>query len=157
MRTNDEGCVRPTCFHSLVTSGEIEVIAPARLVGYADDGKSVIISNGRVVATNCVLLGTGYQSSWANIFKGLIPLLPSLQHISLIYPFLAKMAREIGIDRHAPQTEVKMQWDYKTLANAAAPNSENEWVTSIYRGLIPAKNIEKRDFAIAGATVWDSY
>ena len=59
--------VRPTSFHSLVTSGEIEVIAPARLVIYADDGKSAIISNGRVIATKCVL-GIGYQSSWANIF-----------------------------------------------------------------------------------------
>lgn len=157
VRANDEGCVRPTSFHSLVTSGEIEVIAPARLVGYADDGTSVIISNGRVIATKCVLLGTGYQSSWANIFKGLIPFLSTFLYIGLIYPFLAKMAQEIGIDRHTPQMEVKTKWDYKTLANAPAPDPEIEWVTSIYRGLIPAKNIEKRDFAIAGATVWDSY
>ena len=151
VRVNDEGCVRSTSFHSLVTSGEIEVIAPARVVGYADDGKSAIISNGRVIVTKCVLLGTGYQSSWANIFKSLILILPTF--FSLIYPFLAKMAKEIGINRHAPQSEVKTKWDYKTLANAPAPNPENEWVTSIYRGLIPAKNIEKRDFAIAGATV----
>ena len=67
------------------------------------------------------------------------------------------MAEEIGIGRHAAQTEVKTKWVYKTLANAPAINPENGWVTSIYRGLIPAKNIEKRDFAIAGATVWDSY
>ena len=73
VRANDEGCVRSTSFHSLVTSGLIEVIAPARLVGYAVDGKSAIISNGRVIVTKCILLGTGYQSSWANIFKGLIP------------------------------------------------------------------------------------
>jgi hypothetical protein len=66
------------------------------------------------------------------------------------------MEQEIGIERHAPQMEVKTKWDYNTLANAPAPkNPENEWVTSIYRGLIPAKNIEKRDFAIAGATVWN--
>ena len=82
VRVNDEGCVRPSSFHSLATSGEIEVIAPARLVGYADDGKSVIISNGRVIATKCVLLGTGYQSSWANIFKGFIPLLSTFQMVS---------------------------------------------------------------------------
>jgi dimethylaniline monooxygenase (N-oxide forming) len=67
------------------------------------------------------------------------------------------MTQEIGINRHAPQEEVNTKWDYKTLANAPAPKPDNEWVTSIYRGLIPAKNIEKRDFAIAGATVWDSY
>ena len=156
VRVNDEGCVRPNSFHSLVTSGEIEVIAPARVVGYADDGKQVIINNGRVITTKCVLLGTGYQSSWTNIFKCLIPFLSTYRYISLICPFLAKMAQEIGIDRHAPQMEVMTKWDYKTLANAPAPNPEYEWVTSIYRGLIPAKNIEKRDFAIAGATVWDS-
>jgi dimethylaniline monooxygenase (N-oxide forming) len=78
VRANDEGCVRSTSFHSLVTSGEIEVIAPARLVGYADDGKSAIISNGRVIVTKCVLLGTGYQSSWASIFKGLESFLPTI-------------------------------------------------------------------------------
>ena len=157
MRVNDEGCVRPTSFYSLVTSGEIEVIAPARLVGYGNDGKSAIISNGRVIATKCVVLGTGYQSSWANIFKGLIPLLSTFQYISLIHSFSAKVAQEIGISSYASQTEVETKWDYKTLANAPAPSPENEWVTSIYRGLIPAKNIDKRDFAIAGATVWDSY
>jgi dimethylaniline monooxygenase (N-oxide forming) len=67
------------------------------------------------------------------------------------------MAQEMGINRYTPQTEVKTKWDYKTLENAPAPNPDIEWVTSIYRGLIPAKNIEKRDFAIAGGTVWDSY
>ena len=67
------------------------------------------------------------------------------------------MAQEIGIGRRPPQTEVKTKWRYKTLANAPTPNLESEWVTSIYRGLIPAKNIEKRDFAIAGSTVWDFY
>jgi dimethylaniline monooxygenase (N-oxide forming) len=72
----------------------------------------------------------------------------------LYYPFVAKMAEEIGIGRHAPQTEVKAKWDYKTLENAPMLKLGNEnWVTSIYRGLIPAKNVEKRDFAIAGAMV----
>jgi hypothetical protein len=76
-------------------------------------------------------------------------------HFNVSYLSLsAKVAQEIGIDRHAPQAEVKAEWNYKTLQNAPVPKSNNEkWVTSIYRGLIPAKNIEKRDFAIAGATV----
>ena len=81
MRANDEGRVRPTSFHRIVTSGEIEVIAPARLAGYADDGKSVVIDNGHLIATNCVLLGTDYQSSWANIFKRLDS---SSFHISML-------------------------------------------------------------------------
>lgn len=53
-------CVRPTNFHkSLAISGKIEVIVPARLVGYlVDDGKSVIFSNGHVILVKCVVLGT---------------------------------------------------------------------------------------------------
>ncbi|KAF8802217.1 FAD/NAD(P)-binding domain-containing protein [Phlegmacium glaucopus] len=133
VRVSDEGCACPTNFHSLAISGKIDVIAPARVVGYADDGKSVVLSNGRIFATKCVLLGTGYQSSWSKIFK-------------------KEVAEEIGIDRHAPQTKVQVKWDYKTLENAPALRPENEkWVTSVYRGIVPAKNIEKRDFAIAGA------
>ena len=61
---------------------------------------------------------------------------------------------EIGIDRHAPMTNVKPKWDYTTLKNTPALDPENKkWVTSIYRGLVPAKNIEIRDFAIAGGMV----
>ena len=142
-------------------SGQIEVIAPARLAGYADNGKSVILSNGRIFDTKCVLLGTGYQSSWANIFKGWC-CYPCYDLISLdcviLFIYLEKMAEEIGINRHAPQTEVKMKWNYNSLKNAPTIKPENEkWVTTIYRGLIPAKNIEKRDLAIAGATVWDLF
>ena len=156
MRTGDEGCVSPTNFHSLAMSGKIEVIAPARLVGYADDGKSVILSNGRVIATKCVLLGTGYQSSWAKIFKGCIS--PSCTLLVSSNICLDKVAEEIGINKHAPQSKFEAKFDYKTLQNAPALKPENaKWVTTIYRGIIPAKNIEKRDFAIAGATVWDSY
>ena len=64
------------------------------------------------------------------------------------------MVEEIGIAKHAQKTNVKMQWNYKSLKNPPpeAPEHGN-WVTSIYRGLVPAKNIEKRDFAIAGAVV----
>jgi len=66
------------------------------------------------------------------------------------------MAEEIGIAKHAPQTIVKKQWNYESLKNRPpeAPEYKTDnWVLSIYRGLVPAKNIEKRDFAIAGAFV----
>ena len=66
----------------------------------------------------------------------------------------AEMAEEIGIAKHAPKTNVKMKWNYESLKYRPpeAPEYGN-WVTSIYRGIVPAKNIEKRDFAIAGAFV----
>lgn len=64
------------------------------------------------------------------------------------------MADEIGINKHAPSTTVKDIWDYPSLNGAPAAHPENEkWVSSIYRGLVPAKNILRRDFAIAGALV----
>ena len=67
----------------------------------------------------------------------------------------AKLAEEIGINRHAPTT-LNMSWDYTTLNDPPALKPEHKlWVTSIYRGLVPAKNIERRDFAIAGALVLD--
>ena len=67
------------------------------------------------------------------------------------------MAEEIGINKYAPQTKFEARYNYKTLQNAPALKPENDkWVTSIYRDIMPAKNIERRDSAIAGATVWDS-
>ena len=65
------------------------------------------------------------------------------------------MAEEIGIAKHAPKTKVKTKWNYESLKYDRPPEAPEigNWVTSIYRGLVPAKNIEKRDFAIAGASV----
>jgi dimethylaniline monooxygenase (N-oxide forming) len=37
-------------------------------------------------------------------------------------------------------------------APAAHPDSE-QWASSIYRAIVPAKNIERHDFAINGAVV----
>jgi len=69
-----------------------------------------------------------------------------------------KLAEEIGLNRHAPTTALSTAWNYTTLEDPPALKPENKlWVTSIYRGLIPAKNIERRDFAIAGALVFDRF
>ncbi|KAF8148269.1 hypothetical protein B0H34DRAFT_737616 [Crassisporium funariophilum] len=134
VRLSDEGSVRPTSFYSLVMSGEIEVIAPARVSGYVEDGLSMMLNDGRTLSPKAVILATGYQSSWSKIFT-------------------PAMAEELGITRHAPQTVTKAKWDYVSLTQhrPTASRENDKWVTSIYRGLVPAKNIEKRDFAIAGA------
>lgn len=66
------------------------------------------------------------------------------------------MADEIGIAKHAPKTNIKTRWNYESLKYPPPEaTGHGDWVTSIYRGLVPAKNIEKRDFAIAGAFVSD--
>ena len=70
-----------------------------------------------------------------------------------------KTAADIGLGRHAPLTSLKGSedaWNYKSLANPPSIHPDNaagKWVTSVYRGLVPAKNIMKRDFAIVGAMV----
>jgi len=134
VRSSDTGAVRPDSFQSLALAGKIDIIGPTHALGYSDDGKSVILSNGRQISTKVVILATGYQSSWSKLFS-------------------PEMADEIGIAKHAPKTQTKTQWNYKSLKyppSEASGHDEN-WVTSIYRGLVPAKNIERRDFAIAGA------
>ena len=65
-RFGDEGHVRPDSFYSLANAGEIEVIAPARVLGYAEDG--LLLSNGTLFRPKVVILATGYQSSWSPIF-----------------------------------------------------------------------------------------
>ncbi|TFK38878.1 hypothetical protein BDQ12DRAFT_604602 [Crucibulum laeve] len=133
IRVNDEGRVRSTSYHALVNSGKIEVIAPTRASSFSEDGKGIILANGKTVQANVVILATGWQSSWSQIFD-------------------EETAKEIGIGRHKSQVKIDETWNYATLAGSppAHPDSEN-WVTSIYRGIIPAKNIDQRDFAIGGA------
>ncbi len=43
--------------------------------------------------------------------------------------------------------------NYTSLVNAPPIPKDTPWVASIYRGLVPAKCILNRDFAINGATV----
>ena len=65
--------------------------------------------------------------------------------------------RDIGMDRHAPTVPIVDKWKYETMKGGSKLDAKDlEWTTSIYRGLVPAKNIMKRDFAIAGALVRSS-
>ncbi|KAF8801867.1 FAD/NAD(P)-binding domain-containing protein [Phlegmacium glaucopus] len=135
IRSSDVGAVRPDSFQALALTGKIKIIAPAHALGYSNDGKCVILSNGQEISAKAVILATGYQSSWSNVFS-------------------PEMAEEIGIAKHSPKTHVKTKWNYKSLKHRpteAPEHGRDNWVLSIYRGLVPAKNIEKRDFAIAGA------
>ncbi|KAF8149495.1 hypothetical protein B0H34DRAFT_667702 [Crassisporium funariophilum] len=132
IHSSDEGTARSNTFAALATAGAINIIS-ARAVGYGEDGRSVLLSNGQVVETNVVVLATGYQSSWTNIFT-------------------PATAEELGITTHIPTCRSETSWNYNSLKNPPPPIAGNgdAGVTSIYRGLIPAKNLHKRDFAIAG-------
>ncbi|KAJ7284157.1 FAD/NAD-P-binding domain-containing protein [Mycena rebaudengoi] len=135
LHTNDEGIPRKDGFHALVNEGKIAVIAPARMTGYVIDGTSVTLNNGLTVKADLVILAVGYTSSWDGLFE-------------------ENTADELGINRHHPtQQNLVDEWsNYTTLTNPPPHNPENEkWSSSIYKGIVPANNILRRDFAINGA------
>lgn len=70
IRSNDEGVYRENGFHSLVNAGRIKLVAPARVEGFADDGRSLKLNNGKMLEASAVILATGYSSSWSKIFDG---------------------------------------------------------------------------------------
>ncbi|KAJ7067183.1 FAD/NAD-P-binding domain-containing protein [Mycena amicta] len=131
---NDEGVPRPDGFHSLVLASKIKVVAPARMAGYAREDREtktagVLLSNGDRLHAKVLVLATGYTSSWGGIFDGLHP--------------------------HHVATTKDDEWaSYATLSNPPAAHPEAQtWATSIYKGIVPASNILKRDLAINGAVM----
>ena len=65
---------------------------------------------------------------------------------------------DIGLARHPPSTAgiqaAKHLWDYTSLKNPPRAHAQgDQWCSSIYRGIVPAKSILRRDFAINGAIV----
>jgi dimethylaniline monooxygenase (N-oxide forming) len=62
--------VRFGSYYSLVNAGQIEVIAPARALEYAEDGQSVYLSDATKIPAQVVILATGWQSSWTGLFEG---------------------------------------------------------------------------------------
>ncbi|KAJ6569445.1 FAD/NAD-P-binding domain-containing protein [Mycena capillaripes] len=136
IHTNDEGIPRQNGFHHLVNKGRINVIAPARMTGYAD-GNTVLLNNGESVKADLVILCTGYTSSWGDIFD-------------------ETTANDIGLHRHQLiHQELPDEWtSYKTLSNPPPLHPENtKWSSSIYKGIVPANNLLRRDFAINGAVL----
>lgn len=77
VRTNDEGIGRRDGrdFHQLVNAGVIDIVAPARVSRFGDDGRSVVLKDGTSVRADAVILGTGYTSSWDTLFDGPIIIL----------------------------------------------------------------------------------
>ena len=67
-RTNDEGIPRKGSFHALAVSGKISLVASARVAKFGDDGRSVILGDGRVFPAAAIILATGYESTWRSIF-----------------------------------------------------------------------------------------
>ncbi|KAI5824862.1 FAD/NAD(P)-binding domain-containing protein [Schizophyllum commune Tattone D] len=134
IRTNDDGPRREDHFHALVNARKIELKAPSRAIGYDEGG--LVLADGGKVAADTVILGTGYTSSWKGLFDD-------------------ETAEDLGINRHPPNPDIDFdqEWqDYRSLDNPPGKHAASELpASSIYRGLVPAKNLFKRDFAINGA------
>ncbi|KAL1940037.1 hypothetical protein VTO73DRAFT_9372 [Trametes versicolor] len=135
IRINDEGVPRDNGFHALALAGKINVITPAHAVGFSEDGQSVTLDNGRSIRASAIVLATGYQSSWSPLFE-------------------ANAAEELGLNLHPAETSSDYHWNYTSLSNPPPLHPDaKKWSSSIYRGLVPAKNIARRDFAVNGACV----
>ena len=72
IRTNDEGTGKKDGFHALVKQGKIKLVAAAKAKGYAPDGESVVLCDGQTLRADAVILATGFSSSWAGIFTGML-------------------------------------------------------------------------------------
>ncbi|KAI0246346.1 hypothetical protein BJV78DRAFT_1157962 [Lactifluus subvellereus] len=105
------------------------------LAKFGDDGHSVVLEDGRVLPAAAVILATGYKSTWRSIFDN-----ESMD------------SEQLGLGRHRPGSGMSHHWDYVSLANLPVVPlaGETPLVASIYRGLVPAKNILNRDFAVNG-------
>jgi dimethylaniline monooxygenase (N-oxide forming) len=135
-RTNDEGVPREGSFHSLANAGKINIISPARAASFGDDGKSVVLDDGSTVPASAVILATGYKSTWRPIFDD-----ETIEYLGL------------GQRPSNYEPKTKVHWDYTSFADPPTNLENTPWAAPVYRGLVPAKNILNRDFAINGASV----
>ncbi|KAH9853083.1 FAD/NAD-P-binding domain-containing protein [Lenzites betulinus] len=135
IRVNDEGIPRPNGFHALAVANKIKVLTPARAVKFGDDGRSVILDDGRKLSTSAVVLATGYRSSWSTLFSD-------------------GTMDALGLSPHPTDRQSSHVWNYKTLSDSPPIHPDAKaWSSSLIRGIVPAKNIANRDFAVNGNCV----
>ncbi|VDB92271.1 unnamed protein product [Peniophora sp. CBMAI 1063] len=134
VRINDEGTPSPDSFFALVNSGKITVHSPARVSGYARDGSGVELTGGRVLPADVVVLATGYKSSWDGILDDVRD----------------ELGLRCDLSEHDEQA-FKAEWQYVSMANPPPSRPDAPIAASIYRGLVPAQTLDRRDFAINGA------
>ncbi|EIW77403.1 FAD/NAD(P)-binding domain-containing protein [Coniophora puteana RWD-64-598 SS2] len=132
-RANDEGTPRKDGFYSLINSGSIKLAAPERVSGYGEDGQSIILNSGTKVKASIVIYATGFQSSWSGLFDG-------------------HTEERLGLSGREwyPQPATDEWSSYKTLDDP--PEIQKDVIDpQIYRGIVPARNIARADFAINGS------
>ncbi|KAJ3527639.1 hypothetical protein NMY22_g9712 [Coprinellus aureogranulatus] len=133
-RYGDQGVRRDDSFPALASQGKITLRTKVHVSRYYEGG--VELGTGEKLEAAAVILATGYRSSWDGMFDD-------------------NLAAEIGLTQVVRTEDLKpFTWDYKSLRNP--PEDKESPNTSIvapglYKGLIPAKSIERRDIAMTGA------
>ena len=153
-RVTDEGVPRQNGFWRLAGAGKISVVTPAYVQRFGDDGESVMFDNGSSIRASAVVLATGYNSSWPAMFDGTSLLTVVLD--SPTHPFYTaeETQEELGLKPRLADPNRSYHWDYQSLRNPPPLNPDaKRWTSSIYRGIVPAMNIQRRDFAVNGAIV----
>ncbi|KAI0686660.1 FAD/NAD-P-binding domain-containing protein [Cerioporus squamosus] len=137
IRVNDEGVPRTDGFHALAVAGKIEVVCPGRVSGYTKEG--VMLADGRALPASAVVIATGYASSWPDIFD-------------------AQSMDDLSLSPQQADNATPYEWKYNTLANPPPLHPDaKRWSSTMYRGIVPYKHIDRRDFAVNGAVVSPNY
>ncbi|EIW77421.1 FAD/NAD(P)-binding domain-containing protein [Coniophora puteana RWD-64-598 SS2] len=132
LRAQEEAIYREDGFYAYVNAGKIKLAAPARVMGYGDDGESIVLSDGRKLRADAAVYATGFRSSWTNLFD-------------------ERTEKSLGLIRQRydpPETD-----EWASFSGLRSPPEQQSEVAGapIYRGIVPARNIAQRDFAINGA------
>ena len=71
---------------------------------------------------------------------------------------LAQAIEDLGLAPQPAKESIEHQWKYTTLSDAPPlhPDAKN-WSSALYRGIVPAKHIDRCDFAVNGAVVSPEY
>ncbi|EIW76945.1 FAD/NAD(P)-binding domain-containing protein [Coniophora puteana RWD-64-598 SS2] len=134
VRGDEQGIPRADSFFALVNAGKIKLAAPARVRKYQPD--SLLLNTGESVKANVVILSTGFKSSWPAMFD-------------------EETRNSLGIARQTVAIAETDEWaSFRSIASPPViPQTKTSDALSgsaIYRGIVPARNIERRDFAING-------
>lgn len=121
----------PASLFSLIHAGRVDVVTSVRVVGYGDDGTSVMLDNGTALSAKAIILGTGFKPS------------------NIAYMDQATIA-QAGMTPQPPSPSDPL-WDYPIFKSAPFPPSRAP-VPLICRGIVPAVNWNNRDLALNGFT-----
>jgi len=73
-----------------------------------------------------------------------------------------ELIRDLGFEKRpfAPSAgrkeEFRKRWDYQSLRDApplTVPENGEDQILTVHRGIVPIRNLQNRDFAIAGGIV----